>query len=321
MRNKASKDKEFATWALYRRGGLGKKQMEAVRKQFGCHGPQVEGLMSVDSEHTTRRLLQYEDFPEFFDAVVESELSKIRRANSFAANLFDDRPRGHGFSPAERRLMLIQALQFVGNDAMNDALKNGHYLNTFDFCQSDSDTSKGAACISEQLHDRFEKQRREKLSAYVDSRNALITAKRILATDDLNAFIGRCDVSCPTRGGSVFECVVGLLTACSDNTSMVKAIPHFLEKVMAVLTGKIDEQVVIAAGTSWIHCPLDTARRLREAVGEDSFAKIELLMRGTWGHMYRESDIPNRHGHCNSNPNSLLTQNFSSFGFSALGGA
>lgn len=196
-------------------------------------------------------------------------------------------------------------------------------MNTFDLCQGASDTEKhaGAACICGQLHERFEQQRREKLSTYIERRNALITAKRILATEDLNAFIGRCDVSCPTRGGSVFECVVGLLTACSEDVLMLKTIPHFVEKVIAVLTGKLDEQVVIAAGTSWIHCPTDTARRLREAVGADAFMKIELLMRGTWGHMYRESDIPNRHGHCNSHPNELLTQTFSGFGFSAVGGA
>merc|ERR1712151_1085155 len=215
--------------------------------------------------------------------------------------------------------MLIQALQFVGNDAMNDALKNGYYMNTFDCCEEND--KKDTAWVYEQLHERFERQRREKLSSYVDRRNALITAKRILATADLSAFAGRCDVSCPTRGGSVFECVVGLLTACSGDPSVSKTIPHFLDKVVAVLTGKIDEHAVIASGTSWIHCPLETARRLREAIGDDAFAKIELLMYGTWGHMYRDSDIPNRHGHCNSNPNTVLTQSFRGFGFECLGGA
>jgi len=320
-RNKASKDKEFATWALYRRGDLCKKQMEAAKKAFGSRILVVEGLISADAEYKPRQPLQHQDAPEFFDAIVEAELSKIRRANSFTAKLLDGRPLGDGFAPAERRLMLIQALQFVGNDVMNDAVKNGQYINTFDCFEGSGDTGRDAACICETLHERFEQNRREKLSACVERRNALITARRILATADLTAFAGRCDVSCPTRGGSVFENVVGLLTACSGDSSMAKAIPHFPEKVVAILTGKIDEHAVIAAGTSWVHCPAETARRLREAVGVDAFAKIELLMHGTWGHMYRESDLPNRHGHCNSNPNPCLTQTFHGFGFDAIGGA
>ena len=31
-------------------------------------------------------------------------------------------------------------------------------------------------------------------------------------------------------------------------------------------------------------------------------------MRGVSGWVYRESDLPNRHGHCNSHPNPLLTR-------------
>lgn len=114
--------------------------------------------------------------------------------------------------------------------------------------------------------------------------------------------------SAPTRGGGVYDAVVALLC---DGTTY---IPHLESKVRAILTGKlcVDGQnasapagygsviaashEVLANGTSWIHCPLDVALLLRGAVGEEAFMDIEVAMRGVSGWVYRESDIPNRHG-------------------------
>jgi len=129
-------------------------------------------------------------------------------------------------------------------------------------------------------------------------------------TCDLEAFAGRILVSCPTRGGDVFERVVSLLT-----TGRVDSVPisNLSEKVKTILTGKLGEEAVIAKGTSWAHCAIETARKLQEVVGEDVFMQIQLEMCGTWGHVYRQSDIPNRHGHCNSSPNPELTMKFAGF--------
>merc|ERR1712060_241355 len=158
-----------------------------------------------------------------------------------------------------------------------------------------------------------ENTRREKLAACVEKRNALRTAQRIVATTDADAFAGRCAVSCPTRGGEVFHCLVALLANGDARVPLLK------EKVRTIMTGKLAEAVVIAEGSSWIHCPVETARQLQAIVGEEEFAQIELSMRGTWGHVYRQSDIPNRHGHCNSNPNGSLTMSFNGFRL-AIGG-
>jgi Mg-chelatase subunit ChlD/2'-5' RNA ligase len=310
-RNRASKDKEFALWALFLRGDLAKKQAEDTRKKYAGKGPEIEDLLNSATEFNPRTPLQYDDAPDFFDAVMEAELTKIRRANSSFAALFEGRPFGEGFDASTRRIMLIQSLQFVGNDAMNEGCAKGGYLNTFDYIEEASDASGGAACRTfEKLHQRFEQQRQEKVSAYTDKRNALRTAQRILATENMDSFAGRCAVSCPTRGGAAFECLVGLLAASGDSCS----VPLLREKIEAVLTGKIGSVPVISDGTSWIHCPLETSSRFKDAVGEDAFAEIELLMRGTWGHAYRTSDIPNRHKHCNSNPNLDLVKHFSGFG-------
>jgi len=203
--------------------------------------------------------------------------------------------------------MLIQALQHVGNDVMNTAVAKGTYLNTWEY-----QGEEGASHIVRLLHERFECSRREKWSACVDRRNALLTAKSMLATTDMDAFAGRCLLSCPTRGGDVFDHLVGLLRACSDRAS-AQQVPLLREKVAAILTGRIGDWRMLADGSSWVHCPQETARYLKEAVGEESFEQIELAMYGTWGHVYRESDIPNRHGHCNSNPNSNLVERFAGF--------
>lgn len=304
----AAEDREFALWAKHLRGDLPKKQSEVLRKRFGSRGPEVQGLLALDKKAVARRPLEHGDAPVFFDGLVESELGKIRKGSAFTAALYGGRSFGEGFTAAERRLMLIQALQFASNSEMNEACAKGLYANTFD-CLTGSQ-------ICEQLHEHFERHRLEKMTATVASRNTLLTARRIVSTSDLDAFVGRCAVSCPTRGGTVWNNVVGLLASCGGpgvGGAAAAAVPHLKEKVEAVLTGKLNDAPVIAEGKSWVHCPVETARRLQDAVGAGAFAGIELKMHGTWGHLYRESDIPNRHGHCNTKPNTSLVVSFSGF--------
>lgn len=57
------------------------------------------------------------------------------------------------------------------------------------------------------------------------------------------------------------------------------------------------------------------AKRLCDVLGKEAFARIESQMNGVYGWTYRESDMPNRHGHCNSNPNLLLVKQFTGFKF------
>lgn len=108
-----------------------------------------------------------------------------------------------------------------------------------------------------------------------------------------------------------------------------RPVPLLREKVTLVLTGKLlggssschgAATAVMADGQPWVHCPEETARRFMEAVGEEAFAQIEASMHGSWGWVYRLSDLPNRHGHCNSNPNPLLARRFRGFGIAPLSG-
>jgi len=208
--------------------------------------------------------------------------------------------------------MLIQALQYVGNDVMNNAIEEGRYIDTFT-CLSQAGPEAAEAQICGQRHARFESTRREKFAACIEKRNALLTARHIATTTTMEAFIGRCAVSCPTRGGTVFDCLVALLGADSQR-------PLVDAKVGVLMTGTFEDVAVLAEGSSWVHCPLETAKRFQDAVGDEEFMKLELKMRGTWGHVYRESDLANRHGHCNSNPNPTLVVSFDGFKL-AVGGA
>jgi hypothetical protein len=225
----------------------------------------------------------------------------------WVSDLYGGRPVGDGFLGQERWIMMIQALQHVGNDVMNAAVTKGTYLNTWEHQGED-----GAHDIVRLLHERFECSRREKWTACVARRNALLAAKSMLAATDIDAFAGRCLVSCPTRGGDVFDHLIGLLRSCGD-AACAKQVPLLREKVAVILTGRLGDWRMLADGSSWVHCSCETARCLREAVGEEAFAQIELTMYGTWGHVYRQSDIPNRHGHCNSNPNGDLVGRFAGF--------
>ena len=73
------------------------------------------------------------------------------------------------------------------------------------------------------------------------------------------------------------------------------------------------EHHALSNGECWVHCAVSTAERLERAVGRETFERIELLMHGTSGWVYRDSDLPNRHGYCNSQPNPALVTSFKGF--------
>ena len=154
------------------------------------------------------------------------------------------------------------------------------------------------------------------MAAVLRTRNSLATAKRIACSTSIVGVAGRLMAACPTRGGAVFNSLVGLLARGECDG---QPIPMLRKKVRAVLTGKMrinaeDERMdVIANGESWVHAPLATVERLAAVVGEESFTQIEVSMYGHVGHVYRESDIPNRHGYHNSHPNPSLAVSFKGF--------
>ena len=232
---------------------------------------------------------------------------------------------------------LPQALTYHNNSKMKQALANGKVVNTYK-CRgaragasagADAGASAEAHCTEDawlslchDLHGDFEKRRREKWASAVQAKNTLSIAQMCVSSKDQLEFAGRLMAECPTRGGDVFDAVTGLLSSGDP------AIPNLAAKIRTILTGKLrivdtDEQAfslhkgtdydVLADGTNWIQCPLDLALLFKRSVPEQTFIEIEVSMRGVSGWVYRQSDLPNRHGYHNSNPNPKLSYRFTSF--------
>mmetsp|Transcript_6585 Transcript_6585/g.11611 ORF Transcript_6585/g.11611 Transcript_6585/m.11611 type:complete len:250 (+) Transcript_6585:711-1460(+) len=240
---------------------------------------------------------------------------------------------------------MLNALAHHSSSAMKSAVASRSFRSVADFVHRQNttlpnSTDTGAAwsdgiCgdsfksavreLTASVHTSYERTRKEKWASQIEAQNELCTAQQLVDAKTPLEFIGRLMTSCPTRGGGVWESLVALLCGADPGTPLLES------KVRAILTGKMSIEVssaapagyssiaakarheVIANGTSWIHCPLDRALLLREVVGEEAFLEIETSMRGVSGWVYRESDIPNRHGHCNSHPNPALTRRFDSF--------
>jgi len=330
LKNNSRKvEKQFAEYAAFRLDHMKKSKVATARSTFGKNGerPPEDDTREYNIEYKSRQLAEYDAHANWMDDLVKNELSKINGMNQYLAPFFGEHilgeTREHGdFGPELRRTILIQALTYRQKAAMKGGVNSGDYKNTFDFITQEGGKSRVSLSLMEHVHATFERKRKEHWEASLIHKGDLQTAESLVCCRDPMALAGRLLANCPTRGGNIFQNFVSLLCVSSTNASgKVKAnpIPLLEQKVRVILTGKLavveggHEDAVISRGESWTTCPPDTVARLRCAVGDEIFTSIELSMRGTWGWVYRESDIPNRHGHCNSNPNPDLGGSFSGF--------
>lgn len=327
MENDPAKEKEFAEYAHYRWGSLGKKKSAALRKRFSSGVPQAEGLATSEAVPSavpsagsvSGNVAAYSDHAEFFDAIFDKQIAKVAEHCGSIAKMWGGVLLGTGFDGATRRLMLVQSLQYLTSSHFNTALGNGTVANTIDVVRVATGGPAGIEAvqtIAAAMLERHQHRQEEQLAAVLRTRNSLATAKRIACSTCTTAVAGRLMAACPTRGGAVFESLVGLLARGECDG---RPIPILQKKIRAVLTGKMridaeDERMdVIANGESWVHCPLATVERFAAVLGEETFTKIEVSMYGHVGHVYCESDIPNRHGYHNSYPNPALAVSFNGF--------
>ncbi len=324
LKNDPAKEKEFAEYAHYRWGSLGKKRSATLRKRYSTTGvPQAEGLARDDTvasaASVSSTVVAYSDHAEFLDTVVDKQIAKVAKHCGSIAKLWGGLLLGTGFDGATRRLMMIQSLQYLISSHFNTALGNGAVANTIDVVRAIPGGASGVEAvqtIAAVMLERHSHHQEEQLAAVLRTRNSLATAKQIAFSTDSTAVAGRLMAACPTRGGAVFESLIGLLARGECDGQQ---IPMLRKKIRAVLTGKMrinaedDRMNVIANGESWVHCPTATVERFAAVLGEEEFTKIEVSMYGHVGHVYRESDIPNRHGYHNSYPNPALAVSFKGF--------
>ncbi|CAF1338971.1 unnamed protein product [Rotaria sp. Silwood1] len=201
------------------------------------------------------------------------------------------------------RSMLVQCLRFYSNESINSAVFN----KTFFDVRTDSERILIAA------HEDFDANRQTLTKNRIEQIRALEIARRTVLTKDIGVYLGRMMIYAPTRGGKIFDTILSLLLDRSQ-----KQVPLLAEKISIIFTGRYKEHHdaekefdVLSNGIAWFP-DRSIINRVKEALGEDQWDDLDRLMRGrTCGHVYRLSDIPNRHGYCNSHPNPLLVVQWS----------
>jgi hypothetical protein len=196
------------------------------------------------------------------------------------------------------RSMIVQCLRFYSNESMNSGILNKTFFNA----QTDPQQILLVA------HEEFDANRQKIINNKIEEIRALELARRIVLTNDMGVFLGRMMVYAPTRGGKIFDTVISLLFDRSQ-----KQAPLLAEKISVIFTGCYKEHRdaekefdVLSNGVAWFP-DRSIMNRAKEALGDDQWDDLDRLMRGrTCGHVYRFSDIPNRHGYHNSHPNPNL---------------
>eukprot|EP00743_Colponemidia_sp_Colp-15_P006324 GILK01006803.1.p1 GENE.GILK01006803.1~~GILK01006803.1.p1 ORF type:complete len:1005 (+),score=180.37 GILK01006803.1:96-3110(+) len=302
-KNSKKKDEHFAEWA--------KSDCGFLKKKVPAPEPETVDVQELEfAQHEIAPL----DHPSV-DAAIQTVLSLVRPDMICEAILKLRTPGCVVDDPLVvirevprvlMRSMLVQALRFCSNTLVNAGVTSGSYINTHD----------DPAQVLISMHEELESQRKMYWESYAESQRALERAKRIVATTDLWAFVGRIKAETGSRGGSVFDMTCGLL---QDATY---AVPLRSDKIRALILGRVvlgegeykQEYPFIAHGNAW-NMDATVSGKFKEVLTEDEVISLQLMLRGrVASHVYRLSDIPNRHGHCNSNPNPLLVYTFNNGG-------
>lgn len=205
----------------------------------------------------------------------------------------------------EIRAMIVQSLHFCHNDSFTEATENGHFFD----CREKSDY------VIDIVHQKFEKERTLNDSSKLSNRKADEVAKRLCNVKDIWTFAGILMGCCPHRGGLVFPKLINYMT------NPEAFIPLLYEKTSILFLGKIyaGEEVkytVFSEGEIWISVSDELVEKFINVLTLEKFLEIEFKMKGFVAkHVYRNSDKPNRHTHCNSNPSYDPRINFEFKGF------
>ena len=301
-------NENFEEYAKYKLGMLSKEKSKKFQQKFS-KGPESLYLIKEDSVYKARELIDFEKNSDRIEQLINNILERIDRQNEVFHGYFEGRTKGNLIDKKQVWVMMIQALQFTKSKTMKTSTENKTYFNSILFAKGEKTVEE----ISAYYREKYEKSRKEKFSDSITRKNETICAKQIVSCNNIYSIVGRIIKYFPTRGGSIFNVFLSLI--CSGNQ---KTIPKLFSILRIIMTGKFDfgngEKLdIVSNGTPWIHCPIETVSKLKSLVSEELWMEIEISMRGRYGWVYRESDIPNRHGHCNSHPNYSLTSVFSGF--------
>lgn len=160
--------------------------------------------------------------------------------------------------------------------------------------------------ILDDVHERFVDEQDNKTRNSVRTEEEAIVAKSIAGSIDLPSFAVLLRRFCPTRNGAIFYKVVDALVHNHDKDKLLALLKNEV-KSKPIYKDYLQDRVWIPFGG------LEQIKKIRNIVGAAELSAIERehVRLGRWtGHLYRASDLPNRHGHCNSKPNPSLMYPF-----------
>uniref|UniRef100_K1PRM0 Integrator complex subunit 9 n=1 Tax=Magallana gigas TaxID=29159 RepID=K1PRM0_MAGGI len=165
---------------------------------------------------------------------------------------------------------------------------------------SNSEENQTAVDYKEELRkldSHLIKMREEAIKDVMESVQNMRANYCMLHTPSMWSFIGYLMCTYKERGQGFSDLVS---TIVDDNCQ--ETYPLLSDKVRVMFLGKYNDHAVLAKGNVWIP-DAKLSKKFATALGEEVWNDIEISVRSCVQlHVYRESDIPNRHGHCNSNP-------------------
>jgi hypothetical protein len=177
----------------------------------------------------------------------------------------------------------------------DEELTRRHLLLSYYYFNDYPDENVNEENIIEKVHTKFQTdQDNDDKNSKRDDENQMI-ANAIINCEDLSAFGGMLRHYCSTRCSPIFFRVVdGLIRKqCRD-------------KLIALLTNEInDTKIYTSLNHLWLPIGGDELRKIVDIVGTRKMTEIENKHKqdgATCGHIYRESNLPNSHGHCNTTP-------------------
>ncbi|XP_061164855.1 uncharacterized protein LOC133173822 [Saccostrea echinata] len=187
------------------------------------------------------------------------------------------------------RLLMCQVIAYHSNSKARAAVANNQYINFATKVDYQEEIRK--------LDAELIKMREEAIKDVMESVQNLRANYCMLHTPSMWAFIGYLMCTYKERNQGFSD----LLSTIVDENSPDQ-FPLLADKVRVMFLGKYKDYAVLARGNVWIP-EAKVAKQFAKVLGEEVWNDIDVEVRSHVKlHVYRESDIPNRHGHCNSNP-------------------
>jgi len=141
--------------------------------------------------------------------------------------------------------------------------------------------------------------------------NCQMVANRIVKAKTLEGFGGLLRKYCPKRCEKIFHLAVNQLMDLTNTEAVLVR-----EKLVTLLSNQINYSVLYIDIAHYCWQPLVSIADLVQIVGKDELQEIENKNKGKKVvHCYRASNLSNRHGYGNLNPNMNYTFTFQSYSY------